>query len=100
MERETIRKIRDAVGQDGYPENSPPTLLNAALDIDWAGTFLPKHRTGNPGITQNVLSKFAGVFIDLSSRGGAHMSHVSHRIFLSLTIAALATCMAPPAMGK
>jgi hypothetical protein len=97
MERETIRKIRDAVGQDGYPENSPPTLVNAALHIDWAGTFLPKHRTVNPGITRNFLSKFAGVFIDLSSRGGAHMSH---RIFLSLTIAALATCMAPPAMGK
>jgi hypothetical protein len=26
-----------------------PSDVNTALGIDWAGTFLPKHRLGNPG---------------------------------------------------
>jgi hypothetical protein len=26
-----------------------PADVNAALGIHWAGTFLPKHRVGNPG---------------------------------------------------
>ncbi|HEX4134448.1 MAG TPA: hypothetical protein VHY84_07565 [Bryobacteraceae bacterium] len=26
-----------------------PINVNWALSIDWAGTFLPKHRVGNPG---------------------------------------------------
>jgi hypothetical protein len=26
-----------------------PADVNRTLKIDWAGTFLPKHRKGNPG---------------------------------------------------
>jgi hypothetical protein len=26
-----------------------PAQVNKALSIHWAGTFLPKHRAGNPG---------------------------------------------------
>ena len=48
-EGDTIRRIREAVlnGQLGQPFS--PRLVNEALGIDWAGTFLPKHRVGNPG---------------------------------------------------
>jgi len=49
MERETIRKIRDAVRTGKLPSQFTPKLVNALLGIDWAGKFLPKHRVDNPG---------------------------------------------------
>ena len=49
MERETIRRIREAVRTGRLPERFTPAQVNKVLKIDWAGTFLPKHRICNPG---------------------------------------------------
>ncbi len=49
MERETIRRIREAVHTGMLPRQFSSADVNRALRIDWAGTFLPKHRKGNPG---------------------------------------------------
>ena len=49
MERETIRKIREAVRRGTLPCEFRPAEVNSALGIHWAGKFLPKHRVGNPG---------------------------------------------------
>jgi len=49
MERETIRLIRLAVARGVVPKQFTPKDVNKALKIHWAGTFLPKHRVGNPG---------------------------------------------------
>jgi hypothetical protein len=48
-EGETIHKIRELVrvGRVGQPFTADD--INDALGIHWAGTFLPKHRVGNPG---------------------------------------------------
>jgi hypothetical protein len=48
-ERNTIRLIREAVAAGRIPAQFTPSDVNDALGIDWAGTFLPKHRVGNPG---------------------------------------------------
>jgi len=48
MERQTIRKIRQAVNQGRLPGVFGPNQVNDVLGIDWAGVFLPKHRVGNP----------------------------------------------------
>lgn len=49
MERKTIREIRRAVRSGTLPTKFTPVQVNEAIGIDWAGTFLPKHRVGNPG---------------------------------------------------
>ncbi len=49
MERKTINNIRAVVGMGKLPREFTPAQVNAALKITWAGTFLPKHRIGNPG---------------------------------------------------
>lgn len=49
MERDTIRRIREAVRSGALPKQFTPKEINRALRIHWAGTFLPKHRVGNPG---------------------------------------------------
>lgn len=49
MGRGTISQIRAAVSMGRLPHRFRPTDVNRALAIDWAGTFLPKHRVGNPG---------------------------------------------------
>lgn len=49
MERETIQRIREAVKSGKLHATFSPADVNAALLIHWAGTFLPKHRVGNPG---------------------------------------------------
>ena len=48
-ERDTIRRIKQAVATGKIPDTFKPADVNAALKIDWAGVFLPKHRDGNPG---------------------------------------------------
>ena len=48
-ERDTIRRIRDAVWRGRLVEPFSPRDVNRELGITWAGTFLPKHRVGNPG---------------------------------------------------
>jgi hypothetical protein len=49
VERDTIRRIREAVRTGRIPSQFTPSDVNEALRIHWAGTFLPKHRVGNPG---------------------------------------------------
>ncbi len=49
MERETIGDIRRALRNGTLPKEFTPANVNGALNIHWAGTFLPKHRVGNPG---------------------------------------------------
>lgn len=48
MERDTIRRIREAVRSGKLSEEFTTVQVNKTLNIDWAGTFLPKHRIGNP----------------------------------------------------
>ena len=49
QERWTIRHIRDAVAKGRLPPSFGPSAVNQCLGIGYAGTFLPKHRVGNPG---------------------------------------------------
>ena len=49
MERKTVRRIREAVREGIIPVEFTPAQVNTALGINWAGTFLPKHRVDNPG---------------------------------------------------
>lgn len=48
MERQTIRRIREAVERRQLAEPFTPARVNKVLKIHWAGTFLPKHRVKNP----------------------------------------------------
>jgi archaeosine-15-forming tRNA-guanine transglycosylase len=48
-ERDTIRRIREAVANGQLANTFRATDVNLALGIDFASTFLPKHRVGNPG---------------------------------------------------
>ena len=47
--RKTIQRIRDAVCDGILEEPFSPREINNVLGIRWGGTFLPKHRAGNPG---------------------------------------------------
>jgi hypothetical protein len=49
MERKTIAAIRAAVRRGTLSRAFTPADVNKVLKIDWAGTFLPKHRVANPG---------------------------------------------------
>jgi hypothetical protein len=49
-ERETIRRIREAIGNGSLKEPFRAADVNRALCIDYAGVFLPKHRVGNSGM--------------------------------------------------
>jgi hypothetical protein len=48
-ERETMRLIREAVKNGTLSEPFRSAEVNRALNIHYAGVFLPKHRVGNPG---------------------------------------------------
>ena len=48
-EGKTIRRIRNALCLGLLEEPFSPRDINEALGIHWGGTFLPKHRVGNPG---------------------------------------------------
>jgi hypothetical protein len=48
-ERDTIRRIREAVASGRLKQYFRAEDVNKALGIEFAGTFLPKHRVGNPG---------------------------------------------------
>lgn len=45
----TIRRIQAAVTHGRLAEPFSARDVNGVLGIHWAGTFLPKHRVGNPG---------------------------------------------------
>jgi hypothetical protein len=49
VERDTIRRIREAVRLGRLRKTFTAIEVNKVLKIHWAGTFLPKHRVGNPG---------------------------------------------------
>ena len=49
--------IREAVKVGRLRKLLRPVEVNAALGIDYAAVFLPKHRDGNPGGTQLFLFK-------------------------------------------
>ena len=57
MERETIRKIRQAVRQGRLPEpfTAQEVHQTAGIPISTARTFLPKHRVGNPYGTSELF---------------------------------------------
>ncbi len=59
MERETIRRIRELVRNGELKQPFKPADVNAALGIDWAGTFLPKHCVGNPGGNTELFVRLA-----------------------------------------
>lgn len=48
MERDMIRRIKEVVRSGKLPERFTPAQVNKTLSVNWAGTFLPKHRVGNP----------------------------------------------------
>src|ERR1700752_3344707 len=48
-ERDVIRRIREAVAGLRLSQPFRASDVNRVLRIDFAGTFLPKHRVGNPG---------------------------------------------------
>lgn len=47
-ERGTMRRIREALATARLKEPFRAKDVNSALGITYAGTFLPKHRVGNP----------------------------------------------------
>ena len=49
IEGDTIRRIREAVEGKRLGHGFRAEDVNKALGIDFAGTFLPKHRVANPG---------------------------------------------------
>ena len=63
MERDTIRRIRAAVDAGRLGKTFTSIEVNKVLKIHWAGTFLPKHRVGNPGgYTELFVRIRAGVY--------------------------------------
>jgi hypothetical protein len=58
-ERDTIRRIREAVVSGRIGKTFRAADVNAALNIEFAGVFLPKHRVSNPG-------GFSELFVQIS----------------------------------
>jgi hypothetical protein len=58
-EGETIKRIRELVRVGRVRQPFTPNDINDALGIDWAGTFLPKHRVGNPGGNSELFLQVA-----------------------------------------
>jgi hypothetical protein len=54
-EGRTIREIRAAVAKGKLVQPFGPAVVNRALGITYASTFLPKHRVGNPGRYTELL---------------------------------------------
>jgi hypothetical protein len=62
-ERETIRRIRQAVAAGHLKEPFRAGAVNSILNIGYAGVFLPKHRIGNPGgFTELFLQVSRGLY--------------------------------------
>jgi hypothetical protein len=59
-ERDTIRRIREAVASGKLGKDFRAEDVNKALRIEFAGVFLPKHRVGNPG-------RFTELFVRISA---------------------------------
>jgi hypothetical protein len=62
-ERETMRRIREAVANRRIPREFRAANVNKALGIDWAGTFLPKHCEDNArGETERFVRVSRGLY--------------------------------------
>jgi len=68
MGRTTINNIRAAVGTGKLPREFTPAQINAALGINWAGTFLPKHRVGNPGNNTELFIRIRNGLYKLNTK--------------------------------
>jgi hypothetical protein len=64
-ERDTIRRIREAVESGKLPSQFRAEDVNKALGIEFAGTFLPKHRVGNPGGFTELFMRISAGFYRL-----------------------------------
>jgi hypothetical protein len=63
MERDTIRRIREAVETKRLGQQFRAEDVNRVLGIEFAGTFLPKHRVGNPGGNRELFVRIsAGLY--------------------------------------
>ena len=63
MERNTMRGIREAITGGKVVQPFRAADVNHALGINYAGTFLPKHRVGNPGgYTQHFIQLGRGLY--------------------------------------
>jgi len=49
-QRETMRRIREALRNQTLVQPFRASDVNCAAKITYAGVFLPKHRVGNPGM--------------------------------------------------
>lgn len=62
-ERETIRRIREAIKSKTLKEPFRAADVNQACNIQYAGIFLPKHRVGNPmGTTEHFVQIDRGLY--------------------------------------
>lgn len=59
MERDTIRRVRAAVRVGRLQEPFKASEVKKVLGIHWAGTFLPKHRVGNPDSNTELFVRVA-----------------------------------------
>ena len=78
-ERWTIRSIREAVAKGRLPEPFRPSAVNHSLGIGYAGTFLPKHRVGNPG-------GYTELFIQVSHRPALYRFRLKTSTTAPLTV--------------
>jgi len=63
MERDTVRRIREAIETGTLVQPFRSADVNRALGIDYAGVFLPKHRVGNPGgFTEHFVQIERGLY--------------------------------------
>ena len=68
MEGHTIRKIREAVKTGRLGREFTAAEVNVAIMISWAGTFLPKHRVGNPGGYTELFVRIRSAVYRLKAR--------------------------------
>jgi hypothetical protein len=62
-QRDTIRRIREAVASGTLGKEFRAEDVNKALGIEFASTFLPKHRVGNPGENTELFVRIrAGLY--------------------------------------
>ncbi|BAZ97475.1 hypothetical protein SDC9_10373 [bioreactor metagenome] len=63
MERKTIKRLRAAISSGKLTQEFTAAQVNKVLGVDWAGTFLPKHRVGNPGNNTELFIRIrAGLY--------------------------------------
>jgi hypothetical protein len=61
-DRDTIRGIKHGVLARCILATFKPADVDNALKIQWAGTFLPEHRVGNPGGYTELSSRSTAAY--------------------------------------